>query len=87
MVTNQLTITVFLSCSHTFSESMPHTLRTLHTNQKTLTMGKTPLFSRKNEMFKIQNSVMSSQNGILFSNDAHKPSYEYMKILIKHYDE
>ena len=26
--------TVFLDCLHAFSESMPHTLRTLHTNKK-----------------------------------------------------
>ncbi len=68
-------ITVFLNCLHTFSESMPHILRTLHTNpKKTHTMGKTPQFSCKMKLY-IQNNVISSQNGILFSNDTHKPSY------------
>ncbi len=61
--------TVFLNCLHTFSESMPHILRTLHTNPK-----KKPQFSCKMKLY-IPNNVISSQNGILFSNDTHKPSY------------
>ena len=57
-------IAVFLDCLHTFSESMPHTLRTLYTNQKNIhTMGKTPQFSCKLKLH-IQNNVTSSQNAI-----------------------
>ncbi len=40
-----LTITVFLNCLQTFSESMPHILRTLHTNTKKHTQWAKPLNS------------------------------------------
>jgi len=39
------TLTVFLDCLHTFSERMPHILRTLHTNLKAHTQLAKPLNS------------------------------------------
>ena len=44
-VTLIMVITVFLDCLHTFSESMPHVLRTLHTNPKLHTQWAKPLTS------------------------------------------
>lgn len=46
-------ITVLLNCFYTFSESMPHFLRTLHTNKNTHThkVGKTPQFCCKMKLY------------------------------------
>ena len=38
-----ISLQFFFDCLHTFSESMPHTLKTLHTNQKTHTQWAKPL--------------------------------------------
>ncbi len=90
-----LSVTVFLNCLHTFSESMPHILRTLHTIQKNTQWAKTPQFSCKMKLY-IQNNVISSQNGILFSNDTHttiicidiyKNQLNTDVLNVKHYDE
>jgi len=53
---------VFLDCLHTFSESMPHTLRTLHTKHT-----HTHTHNGKNPSIFLQNETLHSKQRYFFS--------------------
>ncbi len=94
-----LLITVFLNCLHTFSESMPHILRTLHTNPKKHTQWAKPLNSPEISFF--QNETLHSKQCYFFSKwdfvfkwhtqtiiciDIYKNQLNTDVLNVKHYD-
>ncbi len=94
-VTSVAFITVFLNCLHTFSESMPHILRTLHTNPKKNTLGKTSQFSCKMKLY-IQNNVFffsklyfvfKWHTQTIICIDIYKNQLNTDVLNVKHYDE
>ncbi len=59
ILSDSLMVYSFLNCLHTFSESVPHILRTLHTIQKT--------HNGQNPSILLQNETLQSKQCYFFS--------------------
>ncbi len=91
----RMNITVVLNCLHRFSESMPHILRTLHTNPKNIHNGQNPSFLLQNEtshskqcyFFSKWDFVFKWHTQTIICIDIYKNQLNTDVLNVKHYDE